>query len=565
MNRRKVLAGLLPAGISTAAFASMKPQTVRPDPASAASFAVRDVRLFGAHGDGATKDTAAIQRAVDEAERSGGGVVYVSPGTYIVGTIVLKSDVTLHLEAGATLLGSPDESDYVMPKEAALAAKNDQARHLLFAFNAENIALVGLGRIDGGSLRFLQPLKKPLPAKQDEWHVTTGALWGRKLHVSPMVEFAQCTNVRIQNVTLQNSLGWTLRPIGCRSVVIQGIRIRNPDYSPNADGIDPTSCENVMISDCDVDTGDDAICIKSNNVYGDQKIARNIVVTNCVLSSACNGFKIGSEGPSGFENITFSNSVIYSRKELQDDQRVISAIDIVMPDGGWIEGVTISNISVRNARVPIFIRLQNITGKPDARMTASMRSILISDIQAIGAIVTSSVSGIPGYRIEDVTFRNIRIRTDEAGQEAWRTNIPPEREYAYAEGVLFGRFPAYGFYCRHVQGLTIDNVDVRSTRNDPRPAIVCDDVEDLTIAALSGTSPVTGAEMIRLNNVCNATLRSNRASKGTGAFVSVSGSNSESISLFANDLYLAARSVALSAEVPPGSVRLDGAAVSSSG
>jgi polygalacturonase len=89
-----------------------------------------------------------------------------------------------------------------------------------------------------------------------------------------------------------------------------------------------------MITDCDVDTGDDAICIKSNNLYSDQKVARNIVVTNCILASPCNGFKIGSEGPSGFENITFPNSVIYSRKELRDDQRVISAIDIVMPDGG---------------------------------------------------------------------------------------------------------------------------------------------------------------------------------------------------------------------------------------
>jgi hypothetical protein len=539
----------------------MKPKIVHAEHSGATSCAVRDVRLFGAHGDGTKKDTVAIQRAIDETASSGGGVVYVSPGTYVVGTIVLKSNVTLHLEAGATLLGSPDESDYKMPEEAALATKNNQAKHLLFAFNAENIALVGLGKIDGGSLRFLQPLNKPAPATHDQWHVTTGAFWGRKLHVSPMVEFAQCTNVRIQDVTLQNSLGWTLRPTGCRSVVIQGIRIRNPDYSPNADGIDPTSCENVMISDSDIDTGDDAICIKSNNMYGEQKIARNIVVTNCVLSSACNGFKIGSEGPSGFENITFSNSVIYSRKGLQDDQRVISAIDIVMPDGGWIEGVTISNISVRNARVPIFIRLQNITGNPDTRMTAWMRSILISDVQAIGAIVTSSITGIPGYRVEDVTLRNIHIRTDEAGVEAWRTNVPPEREYSYPEGVLFGRFPAYGFYCRHVQGLTLDNVDIKSTRNDPRPAIVCDDVEDLTIAALRGTPPATGAEVIRLNNVCKATLRCSRAGEGTGTFVAVSGSNSKAISLFANDLDSAAHPVTVSAEVPPGRVRMNGATI----
>lgn len=515
-------------------------------------------KALGARADGHTNDAGPIQQAINGVASAGGGIVYISPGVYLTGTIFLKSNVTLYLEAGATLLGSADLVDYSMPPEAAALFKGPHPRHLIFAFRETNIALCGPGTVDGQSSKFIGKLDKPSPNPEDLWHLTSAAQWERKERISPMIEIAQCTNVRIEDVTLQNSVGWTLRPIGCNSVMIRGIKIRNPDYAPNSDGIDPSSCENVMISDCDIDTGDDAICLKSDNPYGENKICRNITITNCILSSACNGFKIGAEGPHGFENITFSNSVIYSKEGKRDDQRVISAIDIVMPDGGWIEGVTVSNISVRNARIPICIRLQNILGDPEAKMKSWLRSIMISDIQAFGAIVTSSVTGIPGHPVEDVTLRNIRIQTDEEGEADWARNIVPEREHGYPEGSAFGRFPSFGFYCRHVDGLRILDVDVRSNTKDPRPMVHCDDVSGLEVRGLTGTPPSTGAEVVFLNNVRDSILHGNYARTGTGVYLKIEGDQTQEISLFGNDLHRAARKLQCSVEVSKTAVLMDG-------
>jgi len=519
---------------------------------------IRNPRSFGARGDGYTKDTLSIQNAIDDAADAGGGIVYIPPGVYLIGTVVLKSNVTVYLEAGATLLGSTDLADYSMPPEPAALINNPNTRHLIFAFRAENIGLMGLGTIDGQSSKFIGPLDKPAPLRDDLWHLTSAAQWQRRQRISPMIEIAQCSNVRIENVTLQNAVGWTLRPVGCNSVVIHGVRIRNPDYAPNSDGIDPSSCENVLISDCDIDTGDDAICIKSDNPYGPNKITRNITVINCVLSSACNGFKIGSEGPNGFENIVFSNSAIYSRADTRDDQRVISGIDIIMPDGGWIEGVSICNIAMRNARIPIFIRLQNLIDKPQAKMTAWLRSIVISDVQAIGSIVTSSIMGIPGHPVEDVTLRNIHVQSNEKGIADWSRNLIPEREHGYAEGSAFGRFPAFGFYCRHVSGLRLSGIDVRSKTNDPRPMIHCEDVSDLEVTGLGGTPPSTGAEVVLLRNVRDSALHGNYARPGTGIYLRVEGEQSHEISLFGNDLHRAVQKIQRSAEVSPRAVQIDG-------
>jgi hypothetical protein len=250
--------------------------------------------------------------------------------------------------------------------------------------------------------------------------------------------------------------------------------------------------------------------------------------------------------------------VVTSKEGKREDQRVISAINILMPDGGWIDGITISNITIRNARVPIFIRLQNLIGRPGAKMVSWLRSVMISDVQAFGAIVTSSITGIPGHPVEDVTIRNVRIQTDEKGQEQWAQNIVPERENGYAEGVQFGRFPSFGFYCRHVARLQLSDIDVRSSTNDPRPMIHCDDVNGLELRGISGTPPATGAEMVLLRNVRDAAIHGNYARPATGTFVRVEGKLSQDISLFGNDLHRAKNPVAVAENAPADAVLIDG-------
>ena len=149
-----------------------------------------------------------------------------------------------------------------------------------------------------------------------------------------MLEFAYCKNIRVEDVTLTNAAGWTMRPVACESVYIRGIRVRNPIFAPNTDGMDLTACRNVFVSDCDIATGDDAICIKSENPYGEMLPTKNITVTNCVLSTCCNGFKIGTATHGVGENIVFSNSVIYNDDITPLNERATSGIALEMVDGG---------------------------------------------------------------------------------------------------------------------------------------------------------------------------------------------------------------------------------------
>jgi len=559
MDRRSILKQMT--GVGVLAGPGMLAYAAAPKEGIVAESESLNPRSFGAKGDGKTKDTAAIQKTIDTCSKRGGGVVYVSPGTYLTGTIHIKSNVNLHLSAGATLLGSPDIADYTAPAEMQKAITWSVVRHLILSFKQTNIALTGRGTVDGSNHLYLEPSKNPPVKPEDRWHASSSAETNRINRISPMVEIAMCADVLVEGVTLQNSVGWTLRPQGCDHVVIRGVKVRNAMNTQNTDGIDPTSCNDVMISDCDVDTGDDALCIKSDNAWGENRICRNVTVTNCILASACNGFKIGSEGYFGFQNITFSNSVVYSKAGRRDDEKTISAINILMPDGGWIEGVTISNITIRDARIAIFIRLQNIIGRPKAVMKSWLRSVMISNVQAFGQIVTSQITGIPDHPAEDITLRNIRIQTDEQGQAAWANNAVPERENGYAEGTLFGRFPSFGFYCRHVNGLNLSDIDLVSTKNDPRPMMHFDDVNALSLRNVTGSAPVGGAETILLRNVTDAAITGNYPTAKNNVFVRVQGEKSAEISLFGNDLHRAKTPVAIDAGVPAGAVRVDGQAL----
>jgi len=457
-----------------------------------------DVRDFGARGDGAAKDTAALQRAIDQCAATGGGTVYVPPGRYLTGTVVLKSNVTFHLEAGATLLGSTDLADYT-PQPGPPLQGDANAKHLLYARDAENVTLRGPGTVDGQGRAFWVPANRTLPKPEDVWRDVATYDWKPLDRPSPMVEFFNCRNLTIEDVTLANSSGWTLRPIECDTVVIRGLKIRNPIIGPNTDGIDPTCCRNVFISDCDIATGDDAICLKSEGPYGRMGLSRNIVITNCVLTCCCNGLKFGTATRGGFENITFSNSVI-ANADVPLNQRVISGLAIEMVDGGWLEGVTVSNIRMQRARTPVFLRLGNRNGFGSGRM----RGVMIDSVHATGAILTSSITGLPGQILEDVTLSNIRIDTEESGRAEWVRAVP-EQDRAYPEARMFGRLPAYGFYCRHAAGLRFSNVRIRAVEPDQRPAFHFEDIRGLRLTAVEATRPASDQPVARFTGVTGQT------------------------------------------------------------
>jgi polygalacturonase len=491
---------------------------------------------FGAQPDGKTLNTQAIQRAIDAVFRAGGGLVYAPPGKFLTGGLELKSRVTLYLEAGCVLLGSPSISDYTYhPGPALLGDAN--GHHLIFAQQAEDVTLCGPGTIDGQGEAYWEPNPQRPPVPPDRaWNDVASGHYqaiNNNNRPSPMVEIVQCRNVRISGVTLKDSAGWTLRPVDCESVFIDGVRIRNPFWGRNTDGLDITCCRNVFVSNCDIVGGDDGICLKSENSYGSSvPLSKNITITNCVVSSASNGFKMGTVTCGAFENIVFSNSVIYSDNDSPMMNRVIGGINIETVDGGSVDGVIVSNIRMQNVRAPIFVRL----GQRTKGEGSFLRNVLIEGVDAEGAIVTSSVTGVPGLRPSDITVSNCRLRTVEQGLPEWAHAEVPEVADQYPESWMMGRLPAYGFFVRHADRVRLRNVECITDKPDGRAAIVCDDVNDLILAGLELSAPAGGSPLIDLRNTRRAFLTGMRSPLGIAVFAQVSGAASAGITLLGNSV-----------------------------
>jgi len=497
--------------------------------------AAKTIVDYGAKPDGKTMCTRAIQRAIDEVFQAGGGLVYAPPGTYLIGGIELKSRVTLYLEAGCVLLGSKSFDDYDYHPGPPMQG-DANGHHVIFAQNAEDVTLCGPGTVDGQGEAYweLRPDYKPV-SPEDAWKEGATGHYRYKdnnRRPSPMVEFAQCRNVRISGVTLKNSSGWTLRPIACETVVIDGIRIRNPIHGVNTDGIDITASRNVFVSNCDIDTGDDAICLKSENPYGDLLPTKNITVTNCVIATSCNAFKLGTASHGAFENIVFSNSVIYANADSPMYTRSSAGICVEAVDGGSVDGVVVSNIRMQNVRAPIFVRL----GSRHQKEGSFLRNVLIEGVDAAGAIVSSSITGVPGLRPTDITVSNCRIRTVEQGPAAWAHREIPEVADKYPEARMMGRLPSFGFYVRHADRVRLRDVQCITDQPDERPAIVCDDVEDVILGGLDLSAPIGGEPLIDLRNTRRAFLTGMRAPIGVKVFAQVGGASSSGIALAGNVL-----------------------------
>lgn len=412
--------------------------------------------------------TTTIQKAIDHCHKEGGGTVYVPPGDYQIGSILLKDNVTLYVESGATLIGSTDISDYT-------------SGHLIYAKDAKNVGIEGKGCIDGQGASFWVD-------KELDEDVLWRKGWGEVSHYykrclkrpERLVRFVGCQNVHVTDILLKNSANWTLHFLCCNEVSVHKIRIHNPLEGPNTDGIDIDSSQNVSISDCKICTGDDAIVLKNTNLEGRKQTTRNIAVTNCTLTTPCNAFKIGTESQSDFENISFSNSNIYSAEDWEIYDKAISGISIEMVDGSKLSQVNISNITIMNARSPIFIRLGNRGRGQKVATPGRLSDVKISQIQARGAILPCIISGIEEAFMERIYLTDIHLSFIGAGEEAQIPAVVPDIPSDYPEAVMFGRWlPVYGLFCRHVKGLFLRNIDLWLEGEDKREAIQITQVSDL--------------------------------------------------------------------------------------
>jgi polygalacturonase len=461
--------------------------TIHTAPALAADpSSVFPVRAFGARGDGAAKDTAAIQKAIDAAAERG-GTVYFAAGAYLSGTLILKSAVALHLDSGAVLLGSTDIADYpnLIPRYRSYT-DNYVKQSLLYGEDVHDVAITGRGAIDGQGAAFKSRTYENRPY---------------------VLRLITSRDILVENVTMRNSPMWMQHYLACDNVVIRGITVHDR-VNANNDMIDIDCCRNVRISDCFGESDDDAITLKSTA----DRATENVAITNCVVSSTCNGIKMGTESNGGFKNITISNCTVFNTR--------LAGLALEMVDGGALEGIAVSNLTMRNVGTPIFLRLGN-RARPfqegNRPGMGTFRDVVISNVVAEGAgRVASSITGLPGHPVRDVTLSNIRIVTAGGGTEEDAAREVPEKPEAYPEHRMFGALPAYGFYCRHVEGLRMENIDVRCEKEDRRPALVCDDVKALDLAAFRGlnaSSAATSTSTARLASTATAPPASGLASQ----------------------------------------------------
>ena len=470
------------------------------------------------------------------------------PATYRSGTLILRSRITLWLEAGATLLGSTDLKDYP-PRTPAFRSYTDVnyvERSLLYAERVEQVSLLGPGVIDGQG--------------GDKAFQREGG--GRGYKQRPfLIRMIECRRVTLRDVTLRNSPMWVQHYLACDDLLLDGLTVDSV-VNANNDGIDVDCCRQVRIANCRIRSGDDAIVLKSTAPRACEQIA----VTNCVLSSDCNAFKCGTESTGGFRDIAVSNCVIHDTG--------LSGIALEMVDGGTLEGVTLSNIRMVRTRSGIFLRLGNRarpylaagpgggsgTHQLEPGMTppgvGRLRKVHIAQVTGDGCDATGcALAGLPGHPLEEIRLDGIRFEFAGGGTAADARRPIPEAETAYPEYGMFGRLPAHGFYCRHVRGLTLDGVAVATVSPDQRPGLVCEDVEDLELTAWRATGSPEAPEIV-LRNVRDAFLHGCRPGATSAAFVRVEGNASRAICVAATARREKQPLLDRAPEVAPEAVRL---------
>ena len=457
---------------------------------SAKDYTVSD---FGARADGVFINTCSIQKAIDFISENGGGRLVFEAGNYVTGSIYLKSNVTLQLNYGATILGSTNPFDYIKDKKIGWMS-------MIFAVNQENIGITGKGTINGRGFITANNMVNYIhrgiytdPLKLDRPNETNRP---------QNIYFRECKNVTITGITLRDPASWNQTYDQCKNLYVDGIYVDSKSYWNN-DGIDVVDCDGVVVKNSYFDAADDVLCFKSHDV---NSICQNVVVDNCVGRSSANGLKFGTVSRGGFRNFKVTNLTIF------DTFR--SAITFAAVDGALIENIVVDGVRSINTGNVIFLRMGDRWSKGKKPI---MRDITISNVYAevpFGKpdagynyegpvedlprnISPASIVGLPQYKIQNVKLKNIEIVYPGAGNPLYakRGLTPaeldsiPEMPAAYPEFSQFKELPAWGFYIRHAEGIEFENVTLTAQKRDYRPAIVIDDVNGASFKGMRYNEP----------------------------------------------------------------------------
>jgi hypothetical protein len=476
---------------------------------SAKDFTVGD---FGAKNDGVTINTATIQKAIDFVHEQGGGRLIFETGTYVTGSIYLKSNVTLHVEQGATILGSTNPFDYVKDKKIGWMS-------MIFAVNQENIGITGKGTINGRGFVtannmvnyihrgiYVDPLKYDRPNETNR---------------PQNIYFRECKNIKIVDITLRDPGSWNQTYDQCQNLYVDHIYVDSKSYWNN-DGIDIVDCDGVVIKNSYFDAADDVICFKSHSA---EHMCQNVVVDNCVGRSSANGLKFGTVSRGGFKNFKITNLTIF------DTFR--SAITLAAVDGGEIENIVIDGVRSINTGNVIYLRLGDRWSKGKKPY---MKNVSISNVYAEVPLTKpdagynyegpvedlprnispASIIGLVENKIQDVRLKNIQIVYPgegnplyaKRGLSAAELDGIPEMREAYPEFSQFKELPAWAFYIRHAAGVSFENVTFSAKKKDYRPSVVLDDVVGVSFNGLVVHEPESeGKEQIFSHKTSQLTIK----------------------------------------------------------
>ena len=429
---------------------------------------------FGAVGDDRTLNTRAIQAALDRVAELGGGVVLVPPGRFRTGMIRIRSNTVLELSPGSAIVGSPEMRDY--EPVGTWVGGDRTPYHLLLIEDAHNVTLRGSGTIDGSGEAFWLPPNPPSP-------------WYRHQNPnrpSPMIECVRCTNLRIEDVSIVNSPGWTVHLHDCDRVIVRGVVMRNHLFGPNTDGFDIKDCRDVLISDCSMEVGDDAIVLQSGK--GGRGCER-VAVTNCSLRSHCAALKCGQgDSFNRIRQVAFSNCVVHGSNR---------AFGLYCVNGATYEDIVVSNIVADtdtgfHLNRPIHIDLRR---RDDNAPLGQIRNVLINNFVARseGRILLTAEDGAV---LENVQLRNIHLTYPAIDDpEAWApqsksnqfSNRSPRARAARAAVVAENmrgfvlrdltitwpnnpqNLPMHVLWARNLEGGLIDVPLARPSRTDVEP------------------------------------------------------------------------------------------------
>jgi len=472
------------------------------------------ILTFGAKANDTTLNTQAIQKAIDFVSEKGGGRVIIPKGRFLSGTILLKSGVELHLKKGAVLLGSTNITHY---------KKLNRWKALVMADSEKNIAITGKGLLNGQGGRLAMNIDSLFHAGELDSSQYNFVERRPKAFIRPqIIEFNNCTMVRVNDITIKNSASWVQTYEACNQVTIDNIKVESMTFWNN-DGIDIVDCRNFRLTNSHFNTSDDGICLKS---FHFKMISDSIYIANCKVRSSASAVKFGTTMAGKIQNVVIRDIKVY------DTYR--SAIAIETMHGGIIENVLVENIRATNTGNALFMRigkkdkdyLKNI--RPGKLRNITIRNLKVDvpyeqpdynynlrgpSLPFFHNVFPSSITGNPGYYIENVTLENIEINYPGRGLSTYahmplyRIHEIPELISTYPEFSMFGELPAWGLYVRHVKGLTMRNIKVCIKEDDYRTAMVFDDVKKLSIQDLRVKGD-TKKKPLFLKNVPNPKLTS---------------------------------------------------------